>query len=151
VHCQAGVGRTGIFLAVFLMQKYGWGAVKALYELRRVRPSSCQFSHAHYGIDPFELTSDFYRCRNQERFLEQWNVRRGNLEDVEVGVGLATELAPEELAKLDAGIARRERWIAAIPRAMCNPYINYDCYICNGIQSIGPYVTTSDTIHIPRN
>ncbi|KAI8822079.1 protein-tyrosine phosphatase-like protein, partial [Fimicolochytrium jonesii] len=40
VHCQAGVGRTGCMLAVYLMEKYSCTAKKALEQLRWIRPQS---------------------------------------------------------------------------------------------------------------
>jgi protein-tyrosine phosphatase len=44
VHCHAGVGRTGLFLAAYLMDKYGWGPEETISKLRFYRPHSMQFN-----------------------------------------------------------------------------------------------------------
>lgn len=38
VHCMAGMSRSSTLVAYFLMQKYGWSALKALDWLKRQRP-----------------------------------------------------------------------------------------------------------------
>ncbi|KAI9207582.1 protein-tyrosine phosphatase-like protein [Polychytrium aggregatum] len=77
VHCQAGVGRTGLFLAVYLMEKYQCTASEALARLRQIRPQSLQFRSAStrdWLIDPFSSlpSEEFIRNRLQERFLERY-------------------------------------------------------------------------------
>ncbi|KAJ3102459.1 cell division control protein 14 [Phlyctochytrium planicorne] len=74
VHCQAGVGRTGIFLAIFLMEKYNIGPLEALQMLRAVRPQSLQFRAVDWHKEPFEEWGDGGYQRNlvQERFLERY-------------------------------------------------------------------------------
>ncbi|KAI9206066.1 protein-tyrosine phosphatase-like protein [Polychytrium aggregatum] len=73
VHCKAGVGRTGIFLAVYLMEKYQCTAAEALKSLRRIRPQSLQF-HPQTWVsdDPFSHTGEYVRNRLQEHFLERY-------------------------------------------------------------------------------
>jgi hypothetical protein len=151
VHCQAGVGRTGIYLAIYLMQKYGWSAQVALKELRRCRPSTCRFSGTKYGINPYTWTPDFYESVVQERFLERWNARRGKTDDLTSEDGCNARYNAEHIARIDKDIDVKEAWIASRPKAVYNPDTKYDCYVCAGIQSIGPYVMSSETINLPRN
>lgn len=42
VHCAAGAGRTGTVLAAVLVARKGWGAERALRELRACRPGSVE-------------------------------------------------------------------------------------------------------------
>ncbi|KAJ3100547.1 hypothetical protein HDU96_010297 [Phlyctochytrium bullatum] len=75
VHCQAGVGRTGLFLAVYLMEKYLCGPHEALDRLRSVRPQSLQFHPTDWQTEPFEMHGDpkkYQRNLLQERFLERY-------------------------------------------------------------------------------
>ncbi|KAJ3110734.1 hypothetical protein HK100_002925 [Physocladia obscura] len=75
VHCQAGVGRTGTFLAIYLINKYQLDPVTAITILRHYRPQSLQFHSTDWEIDPFRLHPDpkaYNRNMVQERFVERW-------------------------------------------------------------------------------
>ncbi|KAJ3202150.1 hypothetical protein HDU82_007566 [Entophlyctis luteolus] len=75
VHCQAGVGRTGTFLAVYLINKYQMDPLSAVTVLRRYRPQSLQFHSTDWQVDPFRLHPDpkaYNRNMVQERFVERW-------------------------------------------------------------------------------
>lgn len=74
VHCQAGIGRTGIMLASFLIDKYSITADEALTELRAIRPHSLQFNSFTWSIAPFMNSSEFTWSPNpvQEVFLDMF-------------------------------------------------------------------------------
>lgn len=71
VHCQAGVGRTGIFLAVYLMEKYRCMPNEAIKILRFCRPQSMRFHKTEWVEKPFIQFSEDEYSRNylQERFI----------------------------------------------------------------------------------
>ncbi|KAH6568503.1 hypothetical protein BASA50_004755 [Batrachochytrium salamandrivorans] len=75
VHCQAGVGRTGVFLAVFIMEKYQCSAQEAIDRLRSERPQSMQFHPDDWYTEPFRLwnSSVFRRNYIQERFIYRYH------------------------------------------------------------------------------
>ncbi|KAJ3408085.1 hypothetical protein CcCBS67573_g01134 [Chytriomyces confervae] len=93
VHCQAGVGRTGTFLAIYLINKYKFDPVTAISVLRRYRPQSLQFHSTDWQVDPFRLHPEpkaYNRNMVQERFVERWwhvTVREQRRASVSRGIG----------------------------------------------------------------
>ncbi|KAJ3393345.1 hypothetical protein HDU84_002140 [Entophlyctis sp. JEL0112] len=72
---RTGVGRTGTFLAVYLINKYQMDPLSAVTVLRRYRPQSLQFHSTDWQVDPFRLHPDpkaYNRNMVQERFVERW-------------------------------------------------------------------------------
>ncbi|KAB2833407.1 MAG: hypothetical protein F9K48_08490 [Candidatus Brocadia sp.] len=53
VHCDAGIGRTGTMLACYLVNK-GYGAQKAMTEVRKKRPGSIETMEQEYTIMKYE-------------------------------------------------------------------------------------------------
>ncbi|OAJ39428.1 hypothetical protein BDV3_005266 [Batrachochytrium dendrobatidis] len=75
VHCQAGVGRTGVFLAIYLLEKYGLTPQEAIDWLRYERPQSMQFNPEDWYTEPFRLWDQSVFRRNfiQERFIYRYS------------------------------------------------------------------------------
>ncbi|KAJ3398651.1 hypothetical protein CcCBS67573_g04286 [Chytriomyces confervae] len=111
VHCQAGVGRTGTFLAVYLINKYKFDPVTAISVLRRYRPQSLQFHSTDWQVDPFRLHPDpkaYNRNMVQERFVERWwhvMVRERRRTSVSRGIGCSSPLGDVASAHDEARVA----------------------------------------------
>ncbi|KAL2915138.1 hypothetical protein HK105_205243 [Polyrhizophydium stewartii] len=75
VHCHAGVGRTGVFLAVLLLEKYQCTPEEAIARLRFHRPQSMQFNPEDWYTQPFFISHPFAYRRNviQERFVHRYH------------------------------------------------------------------------------
>lgn len=71
VHCHAGVGRTGVILAIYLMDKYKIQPDEAISRLRYQRPHSMQFHAYDWEFDPFFFRTPNAYERNlfQERYV----------------------------------------------------------------------------------
>jgi ABC-type phosphate transport system ATPase subunit len=54
VHCKAGIGRTGVVLAAWMIREGGYGAVGALQRLRRVNPAYVQTQEQEAFLLAFE-------------------------------------------------------------------------------------------------
>ena len=82
VHCQAGIGRTGSFLAIYLMHKHELTAFEALRMLRHLRPQSLRFHTTNWMSKPYHIYPSFVYTRNlmQERFLERYHQESFKLE-----------------------------------------------------------------------
>ncbi|KAJ3392858.1 hypothetical protein HDU84_003342 [Entophlyctis sp. JEL0112] len=74
VHCRCGIGRTGTFLAIYLIHKYQMDPLSAVTVLRRYRPQSLQVHIIDCLTKPFKLNppDEFKRNTFQERFVERW-------------------------------------------------------------------------------
>ncbi|KND05019.1 uncharacterized protein SPPG_00699 [Spizellomyces punctatus DAOM BR117] len=74
VHCQAGVGRTGTFLAIYLLEKYRCTPEEALARLRWVRPQSLRFHRTDWAAEPFRVFENEQYNQNllQERFVYRY-------------------------------------------------------------------------------
>ncbi|KAJ3235502.1 hypothetical protein HDU81_000382 [Chytriomyces hyalinus] len=111
VHCQAGVGRTGTFLAIFLINKYKFDPVTAISVLRRYRPQSLQFHSTDWQVDPFRLHPDpkaYNRNMVQERFVERWwhaTVREQRRASISRGIGSSAHGGDIAPAHEDARVA----------------------------------------------
>ena len=53
VHCEAGMGRTGTFLAAWFVAQ-GMGADEAIAEIRRLRPGSIETEDQEQAVRDFE-------------------------------------------------------------------------------------------------
>jgi atypical dual specificity phosphatase len=56
VHCRVGRGRTGTFLAAYLMRYAGLSAREAVAAVRRCRPGSVETRHQEEALESLEKT-----------------------------------------------------------------------------------------------
>ncbi|KAJ1558365.1 cell division control protein 14 [Nowakowskiella sp. JEL0078] len=75
IHCQAGIGRTGTLLAIYLMERYNISAAEAISRLRFYRPQSLQFHRSDWQSFPFRKDPDseiYSRNLLQECFIQRY-------------------------------------------------------------------------------
>jgi protein-tyrosine phosphatase len=151
VHCQAGVGRTGTFLAAYLMDKYRCSAVEAIKKLRRDRPQSLQFDRVDWQTNPFKFSEPFNYQRNyvQERFIELYHEKYIK----KTGVGrsaVGEELGETILQLIDREINIKFSFFAENPyRIWTKDTESASCFICDCILSIGPFPIVSGSTTWP--
>jgi hypothetical protein len=112
--------------------------VDALEFIRRVRPSSCQWSD-NYKFNPFTTNDVKHRSFTQERFLEMWVEQRGDTRDRSLDTPVSSTMSARHLAEAEKRIAKKQAIFASNPQAIWDSNTHYNCYICENILSIGPY------------
>ncbi|KAJ3046312.1 hypothetical protein HDV00_000126 [Rhizophlyctis rosea] len=124
VHCQAGVGRTGLFLALYLLTKHNISAQAAINRLRRIRPQSMRFHRKDWATDPFDghlgevvgsvREEDLWNVNSEQiRFVEGWMERADG--------GLCAEMEDEKVVDRNGLVHDSTR-----------------CYACRAVGCIGP-------------
>ncbi|KAJ3053942.1 hypothetical protein HK097_003015 [Rhizophlyctis rosea] len=120
VHCQAGVGRTGLFLALYILTKHNITAQAAVSRLRRIRPQSMRFHRKDWATDPFDRHLGEVVGKVTEE--DVWNVNKEQIKFVE-----------EWVARDDVGELER-----AYVGAALEEHCSTACYACRDIMSVGP-------------
>jgi hypothetical protein len=138
VHCQAGVGRTALLLGALYIDLKGMNAVDALKEVRRTRPSSCQWSD-NYKFNPFTLDDPKKRSFVQERFLELWDHQRADRITRSNDTLVSSTMSADQLSIAENTISQKQAIFASKPPAVWDSETDYQCYICENVLSIGPF------------
>jgi hypothetical protein len=139
VHCQAGVGRTGLFLGALIMHRYQCSAEEALIRLRKIRPQSLQFRTNHWEYRPFHDMGPYTRNLLQERFLHIYGTQHLNIK----APLFPSDLSPvlEMLVAKELNMATKRRTIVEADDSLC--------YACKQADFIGPFRVKKGLMELP--